>query len=50
MKSDAVFEGMKQQLATKKDVVKKVKAVFGFEVTKDGKVAAEWSESSYCLM
>ncbi|XP_053405726.1 peroxisomal multifunctional enzyme type 2-like isoform X2 [Mercenaria mercenaria] len=43
MKSNAVFEAMKQQLAGKKDLVKKIKAVFGFEITKDGKTAAEWT-------
>ena len=44
MKSDAIFEGMKQQLASKKDVVKKIKAVFGFEITQGGKTVSEWSK------
>ncbi|XP_060596091.1 peroxisomal multifunctional enzyme type 2-like isoform X2 [Ruditapes philippinarum] len=43
MKSDAVFEGMKQQLASRKDLVKKIKAVFGFEITQGGKTASEWT-------
>lgn len=31
------------------ELVKKVNAVFGWEITKDGKKAAQWSKSTECF-
>ena len=47
LKSDAVFEGMIAQLKSRKDIAKKIGAVFGWVITKEGKEVAEWSR---CLL
>ncbi|KAL4227624.1 hypothetical protein ACF0H5_013065 [Mactra antiquata] len=43
LKSDALFEGMKAQVVGQKDLVKKIKACFGWEITKNGKKVSEWT-------
>jgi len=39
-----VFEQIKAHLSAHPELVGKVKAVFGFKITKNGKTAAKWSE------
>lgn len=50
MKSDAVFEGMSQQVSSRKGLAKKINAIFMWEITKDGKKAAEWSKCFACYL
>ena len=44
MKSAAVFRQIKEHLAANPDIVKKVKAIYQWNITKDGETAAKWSE------
>ena len=44
LKSSAVFEELKKHVAATPDLVRKVKAVFLWNITKAGKRAAQWSE------
>jgi len=49
MKSEAIFDAMKQQIAGRKGLAKKINAVFAWEITQGGKKAAEWSTCLYHL-
>ena len=44
MKSAAVFRQIKEHLAANPDIVKKVKTIYQWNITKDGETAAKWSE------
>ena len=39
----AVFEGLKEQVKSNPEAVKKIKAVFLWKVTQNGKAVTEWS-------
>jgi len=43
LKSDALFKMIAEQVKSRKDVAKKINAVFGWVITKDGKQASEWT-------
>lgn len=45
--SDAVFGRIKDRVAEEPAKAKAVNAVFVYKITKDGKVAKEWSEYSH---
>jgi hypothetical protein len=44
LQSDAVFEAIKERVSADKAKAKTVNGVFLYKITKDGKVAKEWSE------
>ena len=44
LKSTAIFEELKSHVTSIPDIVKKVKAIFLWNITKAGKRAAQWSE------
>jgi hypothetical protein len=44
LQSDAVFEAIKDRVNADKAKAKTVNGVFLYKITKDGKVAKEWSE------
>jgi len=39
-----VFEGIREQVKNNPEAVKKIKAVFVWKVTQNGKTVAEWSK------
>lgn len=45
LQSDAVFEAIKERVNADKAKAKAVNGVFLYKITKDGKVAKEWSKS-----
>lgn len=45
LESTVVFNQLKEHLSSTPDIVKKVKAIIMWNITKDGKRVAEWSES-----
>ena len=49
LKSAAIFRQLKEHVAANPDLVKKVKAIFQWNITKDGETAAKWSESLFKL-
>ena len=42
--SIALFEGIREQIKSNPDAIKKINAVYLWKVTQNGKMAAEWSE------
>lgn len=44
MKAAAIFRQIKEHVAANPDIVKKVKAIYQWNITKDGEIAAKWSE------
>ena len=44
LKSAAMFSQLKGHVAANPDIVKKVKAIFQWNITKDGETAAKWSK------
>lgn len=44
LQSNAIFEEMKKHVASSPELVQKVKGIFLWKITKDGKVAAKWSK------
>lgn len=44
LQSDAVFEAIKERVNADKAKAKAVNGVFLYKITKDGKVAKEWSK------
>lgn len=44
LQSDAVFEAIKERVNADKAKAKSVNGVFLYKITKDGKVAKEWSK------
>ena len=42
--STPIFEGIREQVKSNPEVVKKIKAVFLWKVTQKGKTVTEWSE------
>lgn len=50
LQSELVFTEIGRRITDAgSELVKKVNAVFGWEITKDGKNAAEWSKCTGCL-
>ncbi len=50
LQSTAIFEQLKEHLSSSPDIVKKVKAIFMWNITKDGKTVAKWSKIlMHCL-
>ena len=44
LKSTAIFEELKKHVSSTPDIVRKVKAIFLWNITKAGKRVAQWSE------
>lgn len=44
LQSDGLFADIQSRAKTQPDMTKKVKAVFLFDILKDGKSAAKWSK------
>lgn len=44
--STAVFEGIKEQVKNNPEAVKKIKAIYLWKVTQNGKTVTEWSKLS----
>ena len=44
MKAAAIFRQIQEHIAANPDIVKKVKAIYQWNITKDGETAAKWSE------
>ena len=44
MKAAAIFRQIKEHVGANPDIVKKVKAIYQWNITKDGEIAAKWSE------
>lgn len=47
--STAIFEGIREQVKSNPEVVKKIKAVFLWKVTQKGKTVTEWSKFCYFI-
>lgn len=47
LQSDAVFEAIKERVSADKAKAKTVNGVFLYKITKDGKVAKEWSKFTF---
>ena len=44
LKSTAIFEDLQKHVSSIPDIVRKVKAIFLWNITKAGQLAAQWSE------
>ena len=44
LKSTAIFEELQKHVSSIPDIVRKVKAIFLWNITKAGQLAAQWSE------
>lgn len=44
LESDAIFNAIKDRISAEKEKAKSINGVFLYKITKDGKVAKEWSE------
>lgn len=44
LQSTAIFQQLKEHLASSPDIVKKIKAIYSWNITKDGKTVAKWSQ------
>lgn len=44
LQSTLIFEQLQQLVTTAPDIVQKVKAIFLWNITKDGKTVAQWSK------
>jgi uncharacterized protein involved in tolerance to divalent cations len=44
LKAAAIFRQIKEHVAANPNIVKKVKAIYQWNITKDGEIAAKWSE------
>ena len=44
LKSTAVFDELKRYISSNPDLVRKVKAIYHWNITKDGKTTAKWSK------
>ncbi len=44
LQSTAIFQQLKEHLSSSPDIVKKVNAVYVWNITKGGKIVAKWSE------
>lgn len=47
LQTDAIFAAIKDRVAADPAKAKSVNGVFLYKITKDGKVAKEWSEYNY---
>ena len=51
LKSTAMFETMQQMISSVgEELVRKVKAIYLWNITKEGKTAAQWSEWGHCCL
>ena len=48
--STAIFEGIREQVKSNPEVVKKIKAMYLWKVTQNGKTATEWSKFSFSII
>lgn len=50
LESTVIFNQLKEHVSSSPDIVKKVKSIFMWNITKDGKTVAKWSKrvSNYC--
>ena len=46
LQSTAIFQQLREHLSSSPEIVKKVNAVYLWNITKDGKTVAKWSKSS----
>ena len=45
LQSTAIFKLLSEHLSSNPEIVRKVKAIFTWNITKNGKTVAKWSES-----
>lgn len=44
LESDAIFQSISERVAADQAKAKSINAIFAYKITKDGKVAKEWSK------